>query len=303
MKLTPSLLAATFISIILTLTSAQAEPFYLGVNAGASRLKEFCTNTAAGFECKDTTLAYGLDGGYQFGEMFGMELGYGLYGTPQTKGTLFGSAFDVTQQLTAAKLAATLTVPLSTSFAFTGKLGVVRINSTLTSTSASGTPIPSYSTFNASPLYGVGIKYSLNETWAMRMQYDYIAKVGDETTGTDSLSLLTAGLTYSFGKTRARTDSTRPAAQKPRVQTQAPLQFSVFLHQPPPGNKQALTAAIAKACLCQPIFVRMNGATSVIYQIELAPGLIFSDFKYNLLGQNDALGIKGLMQYQDQARQ
>jgi OOP family OmpA-OmpF porin len=296
MKIAPKILAVTFITALITTTSVQAGPFYLGINAGASRLKNFCANTASGFECKDTTLAYGLDGGYQFGEMFGVELGYGLYGSPHTKGTLFGSSFEVIQQITGAKLAATLTVPIGTSFAITGKLGVVRMNSNLT-----GTAIPSYSTFNASPIYGAGIKYSFNESMAMRVQYEYIAKVGDDTTGTDTLSLLTAGLTYSFGKTPAHTSPVKHAATRPMAQ--APLRFAVFLHKPVPENKQALTAAIADACQCQPIFVRMYSATSVIYQTELAPELTFSDFKNSLLGSNNALGIKEIMQSKEAARQ
>jgi len=300
MKIAPKILAVSFITALISTTPVHAGTFYLGINAGASRLKDFCANTASGFECKDTTLAYGLDGGYQFGEMFGVELGYGLYGSPHTKGTLFGSSFEVMQQITAAKLAATLTVPIGTSFAFTGKLGVVRMNSNLTGTSASGTAIPSYSTFNASPIYGAGIKYSVNESMAMHLQYEYIAKVGDDTTGTDTLSLLTAGLTYSFGNTPAHTSPAKHAATRPMAQ--APLRFAVFLQKPAPENKQALTAAIADACQCQPIFVRMYSATAVIYQIELAPELTFPDFKNSLLGSNSALGIKEIMQSKEAAK-
>lgn len=298
MKHEAKLIAITFASCILWATSAVASSYYLTLNAGAARLKDRCANTATGFECKNIAPAYGLDAGYQFSEMFGAELGLGNFGLYKTSGQLFGSDLDVSHQVLGAKLSATITVPLSNSFALTGKLGAARTSTNASTSYAPGPAIEPYTASANSLVYGLGFKYKLNDSFALRMQYENIAKTGDETLGTDSLSLLTVGLSYQLGKTKNSPLSSKPYAQAPASKPQPPVRFIVFLERAPGEDKQKLASAIGEACQCDPAFVRMYNNTSVMYQINLAPGLTFPGFKNALLGDHIALGMKGLMQSQ-----
>ncbi len=292
------LIALACSSCILLATSAYAGPYYLTLNAGASRLKDFCNSTAAEFECKNTTPAYGLDAGYQFSNMFGLEFGLGSYGTPQIRGLLFGSDLEITHRILGAKLSGTITVPVSYSLSVTGKLGAARTSTSASSTYAPGPAIEPYTAGATSLMYGLGLKYSLSETFALRMQYENIARTGDETLGTDSLSLLTVGMSYQFGQTKTALRPVRPRVQVPATNLQPPIRVIMFLDRAPGEDKQKLVSAIGAACQCDPVFVRMYNNTSVMYQINLAPGLAFPAFKNTLLSSNAALGIKGLMQSQ-----
>ena len=162
MKKITVLFAATLMASILGLPSAEAGPYYITANAGLSKLKDFCSNPAAGFTCKDSATAYGLDGGYQFSDMFGLELAYANYGTPETSGPLFGSKLKVSEEISGLRFSGTATFPLSNSFAFTGKLGVSRTSLNVNSTVTPGPVIPAYTASSTSLAYGVGVKYSIN---------------------------------------------------------------------------------------------------------------------------------------------
>jgi len=304
MKKITVLVAATLMASILGSPSAEAGPYYITVNAGLSKLKDFCSSPAAGFTCKDSASAYGLDGGYQFSDMFGLELAYANYGTPETSGLLFGSNLKVTEEISGLRFSGTATFPLSNSFAFTGKLGVSRNSLNVISTVTPGPVIPAYTASSTSLAYGVGVKYSINESVALRVQYENLGKTGDETIGTDTLSLLTVGISYNFGKSgRFGKSGPRKTANKPVVQgqpvaAQPAMHVIVFLENAPPVDKRLLTAAIAEACKCEPIFVRFYSSNAVTYQISLAPGQTFLIFKSALLPGDPSLGLKTLMQGQ-----
>ena len=292
MKKINNLIAVVFASSMLWAPITQAGPYYITINAGASKLKSFCSNSATGFSCKDSVPAYGLDVGYQFSDRFGLELGYADYGAPVTKGQLFGSNLEVSQKLAGLKLAGTATFPLSKSFAFTGKAGISATNLNVVSSAAPGPAIPSYSVATPSLTYGVGVKYDFNKSVALRVQYENIGKTGDETIGTDSLSLLTVGFTYYFGQKA----EDRPGPKKLSAPLQPPMRVIVFVERASPANNQLLTAAIAEACKCQAIFVRNFSSNAFVYQVDLAPGQTFSSLKSALLPGDPSLGLKELIQ-------
>lgn len=296
MKKTTGLFA--LLASILGSPLAQADPYYLTINAGLSRLKDFCSSPAAGFSCKDSAIAYGLDGGYQFSDMFGLELAYANYGAPKTSGVVNSSYLEVTEEISGLRFSGTASFPISNSFAFTGKLGVAHTSLNNISTVTPGPVIPNYSASTTSLAYGLGIKYNINQAVALRVQYENLGKIGDETTGTDTLSLLTLGVSYNFGKSKRRTNSSKPAVQAESATTQPPIRVIIFLEQAPPADKQLLTAAIAQACKCEAIFARLYSSNAVTYQINLASGQTFSSFKSTLLPGDAALGMKALMQGQ-----
>lgn len=296
MNKSSSLIAIVFVAGICVATSAEAGPYYLTVNAGLSRLKDFCASPAARFACKDTATAYGLDGGYQFSDMFGLELGYANYGAPKTSGTVSGSNLEVSQQISAFRMSATASFPLSNSFAVTGKLGISNTSATVNSTVTPGPSIPGYTASSTALAYGIGVRYKLSNTVALRAQYENLGKTGDETTGTDNLSLLSVGITYYFELPKPYSIRNKRDEKPPAAATQTPLRVIVTLAQPPAEGKQQLTAAIAQACQCQPVFVRLYNSNAVIFQIDLAPGQTFASFESALLSGDVSPGIKAVEQ-------
>jgi opacity protein-like surface antigen len=275
--------------------SSYAAPYYVSLGAGAARLKDFCSNAASGYDCKSIAPAFELDAGYQLGDYAGVELGYFNPGTAQTKGPLYGPTLEVKQQMSGGKLAATLTLPLSASLSLTGKLGGAYIYTELTASNSSGAAIAPYSAANISPLYGVGLQYSVSETWAVHAQYDYIAKVGDNTMGTDSLAMFTLGVSYHFADGK-KYRSTNKSLQIDQAEQAPPVRVTILLQHPATHNKAQLETAIADTCLCQPSFVRLNSMSAIVYQIRLAPGQDFNSFKQALLATHSELGLKDLQQ-------
>lgn len=295
------LIAITFISSMCMATLADATPFYVSFNAGMSKLNDFCAHPAAGYSCSDTASAATLDLGFQASDMMGVELGYGNYGKPSTSGPYAGSNLEVAEELSGLRLMGIASIPVSKSFALTGKLGVSRANLNVISTVNPGSAIPTSSASSTSLAYGVGIKYTIDRYLSLRAQYENLGKIGDDTTSTDTLSLFTVGITYNIGKPRPHTSIAEPVFRGNQAATQRttalpPIRAIVFLNRAPADDKQQLTAAIAQACQCQPTFVRMHTSTAVVYQVNLLPGQTFLTFQNALLLGDASLGIKGLMQ-------
>ena len=304
MKKIKSLIATTFIFSMLAGHAAEAGSYYAAINSGVSRLKDYCSNLTTGFTCKDTSLALALDGGYQFNDRFGLELGVAYYGTPKKSGIVSGSTLEITQQMSGLKFSGTASYPVTNAFAFTAKLGVSKTYLNINSTVTPGATIPAYQTSSAALLYGVGVKYRISQSFALQAQYESLGKIGDDTTGSDSLSLLTVGLSYTFGKSRPRAiANTRKAENNSAIKSnsppaQPPLRVVIFLEQTVPEDKQLLTNAISLACQCQSIFASLYNSNAAVYQISMVQGETFSSFKNTLLKSDASLGIKSLMQGQ-----
>lgn len=293
MKKITGLIATSLIIIgVLVTNFAEAAHYYVAINGGTSRLKDFCANPAAGFSCKDSAFAYTLDGGYQFSEMFGLELGYGSYGAPQTSGLVSGSNLEVTQEISGFRFSGTASFPVSSSFALTGKMGFASTSLNVSSIVSPGPVIPSYSVSTTSFSYGAGIKYNINKSTALRVQYENLGTVGNETIGTDTLSLLSVGISYHPDSLRPRATKNKSAIPAAPQTEPTTIRVIVYLKQPPAAGGPQLTAAIAEACQCQPIFVRLFSSNAVIYQVNLAPGQTFSSFASALLPGNASLGIR-----------
>lgn len=302
MKKTPLLFAVLFSSSFWGITLALADTYSVSMNAGLSKLNNFCNSLASGFTCSDSAPVFGLDGGYQFNNLFGLELAYANYGQTKKSGLLFGSVLDITQTMSGLRLSGTLTYPLSTSFALTGKLGVSSTDLDIISTLTPGPSIPAYAGSSTSAAFGIGVQYKISEAFAIRAQYENLGRIGDATIGTDTLSILTLGLTYRFSKskprkaTQKRVDQTKTLPIAPAAAP--PLRVILFLERSPAEDKLEITAAIKSACQCEPNFVRLYNAKALVYEITLAPGQTFVSFKGALLASDTTLGFSKLSQGQ-----
>ena len=76
---------------------------------------------------------------------------------------------------------------------------------------------------------------------------------------------------------------------------QPPLRVIISFERPTANNTQ-LTAAIAEACHCQPVFVRQFLANAVIYEVTLPSDLPYAGFERTLLDKGGALGARSVEQ-------
>lgn len=173
--------------------------FYGAVDIGQSKAKDVCTPEAGATitGCDDKDTAYRIGVGYQFNQNFGLEANYVDFGTFDVSATVLGVPVTADADADAFQLSATGTLPINESFAIIGKLGMAR---TSVDASASAPGVTVTASDNSTELtYGIGVKYNINKTMAVRAQYEDFGKVGDDaTTGKSKLTLLSVGLTFGF---------------------------------------------------------------------------------------------------------
>lgn len=173
--------------------------FYGAVDIGQSKAKDFCTPEAGVTinSCDDKDTAYRIGVGYQFNQNFGLEANYVDFGKDNASVTVLGVPVTVVGEAVAFQLSATGTLPVNESFAIIGKLGIARTD---VDASASAPGVTITASDNSTELtYGIGVKYNINKTMAVRAQYEDFGKVGDDaTTDTTKLTLLSVGLTFGF---------------------------------------------------------------------------------------------------------
>ena len=302
MKKMPGVICIFLMHIVFGVLPASAEtesdfnPYYVSLNAGASKLTDRCTNLAIGITCKDTALAYSLDGGYLANKYFGIEFTFAVYGSPKSSGTVSGSTLEVVDEVSGFRFSGTVDVPLTESFALTGRLGYAQTNVNVISTVSPGSIIPNYSAPSNTMAYGAGLKYNFNKTFSLHVKYDNIGEIGDDTTGKYHLSQVSAGLSYYFDIAKSRAAAKNPDTQPTTPTSTPPLRVILQLKKSPVANTPELKTSIALACQCKPYFVRLQNMNSIIYQISLAPGQTFALFKAALLSADKKLGLIDITQ-------
>lgn len=175
--------------------------FYGAVDIGQSKAKDFCnTGGLAGVavtSCNDTATAWRLGLGYQFNQNFGVEANYGDSGNFDATATVLGLPVTANGSATIFQLAVTGALPISDSFAVTGKIGAAHASVDV-SGSAAGIPV-ALSANSTDVTYGIGVRYNINKTMAIRAQYEDLGKIGDPaTTGESKASLISIGMTFGF---------------------------------------------------------------------------------------------------------
>lgn len=171
--------------------------FYAALDVGQSKTKDACTGLPAGFACKNTATAFRVGGGYQINNNFGVEIGYGDYGSNNASGVVLGVPVTVTMKASGLQAAVVGSLPLSESFALTGKLGVA--NTKVEGSGAVGGFVVNTSATSTTGIFGIGVRYNISKSVALRAQYEDFGKVGDAaTTGKSNLSMLSLGVTFGF---------------------------------------------------------------------------------------------------------
>lgn len=185
------------LTLVASTAMAADSGFYAALDAGQSKARDACAGMPAGISCSNTGTAIRIGGGYQLNDNFGVEISYGDYGDYKVNGVVLGVPVSVTANGSGFQAAVVGALPVGESFALTGKLGVANIK-VKTSATAGGFGANASAT-NTTGAFGIGLRYRINNSMALRAQYEDLGNVGDAATiGKSKLTLLTVGVTIGF---------------------------------------------------------------------------------------------------------
>ena len=176
-------------------TGAHAAPmaltgFQLGVDAGQAEARKYCNNIT---NCDSADTSLRLSAGYQFTPNVGAEFGY----------TSFGTLFNADNSTVVAKqdarawtLSVLGTMPFTEKFGLLGRLGVASYNVNNSGT-IQGLPIESKN--STKPYVGLGAKFNLTESFALRAEYQVYTDISGIDGVKDNVRGIYAGGVFSFG--------------------------------------------------------------------------------------------------------
>ncbi|MGC2166998.1 MAG: hypothetical protein WA632_13410 [Gallionella sp.] len=81
------------------------------------------------------------------------------------------------------------------------------------------------------------------------------------------------------------------AAERVSDQLQNAYRAVIYFSGIQGADRTQLSAAIARACRCQPVYLRPYAVDALIYRVELPPGSGFPAFQYELMKSSEELGI------------
>jgi len=178
-------------------STAMAEGFYGVMDVGRSNAEDMCsaTNFGGNTSCSTRATAFRVGGGYNFTRHIGVELNYGDLGNVNP---VYSPGYSQSTKATTIQAAATGSWPITNKFSVIGKLGLAqtKFKQTWTTGSAHAT--------DTNISYGVGAQYALSNSFAVRIQYEDLGKVGSlpitatSGTGRSRITLLSAGVIYNF---------------------------------------------------------------------------------------------------------
>jgi len=185
----------SFIAIAALSTGAIAQQptstgFYGGLGLGESRA-DLETGAIGGLtDEKDT--AWKLFGGYQFNRYIAVEAGYADIGKFSVAGPAGSASFD-TKLL---QVSAVGSLPLTTQWALTGKLGLARTDTDITG-GVGGAPV-SQSDRDTNPTYGIGARYDFSRTFGLRGEWERFQTGGGSIAGKSDVDVFSINGIFRF---------------------------------------------------------------------------------------------------------
>lgn len=168
---------------------AEDNGFSVGFDYGRTEAKKYCDHIT---NCSDSDKGPKINIGYDFNKNFGVELGYTSFGT------IFDSnedSFSVKQKSNAITLSVLGNVPINEWLGIYGRLGYARYDTNNTG-SVDGVAVKDES--GNTPFWGAGVKFNLNEQFALRLEYQNYSDLSDEPGRSDDVQGLFGGVTYRF---------------------------------------------------------------------------------------------------------
>lgn len=171
------------------LAAAADNGIYVGLNAGQSEARKYCSNVA---NCDSSDTSIRGEIGYQFSDVLGAEFSY----------TSFGTLFDAkdndinaTQDVSAWTISALGTWPVAEQFGIFGRVGIASYNFSNSGT-VQGVAVKDEN--STKPYFGAGVKFHLNSNWALRAEYQRYTDISGVNGRNDSVQAWYGGAIYAF---------------------------------------------------------------------------------------------------------
>lgn len=200
-------------ALIVGATMAVADSgWYAGAGAGKARVTEdMCSGSADFFDVgtsscsdEDTSTSWKVFGGYQFHPNAAAEFGYVDLGKSEVsaRGTVLGvdSSLGGDWEPKGFTLGIVGNFPVGNGFELLGKVGFLRWDVDLSARGTGEYAGSGSEDDNGVDLsFGVGAKFNINKSVALRAELDRFKDVGDDsTTGQSDINMLSVGVQFGF---------------------------------------------------------------------------------------------------------
>lgn len=168
---------------------AEESGFNVGFDYGRTEAKKYCDHIT---NCSDSDKGPKIEIGYDFNKNWGVELGYTSFGT------IFDSNEDslsLSQKSNAVTLSVLGTVPINEWFGIYGRAGYARYDTNNTG-EVNGVAVKDET--GNTPFWGAGVKFNINEQFALRLEYQNYSDLSDQPGRSDDVQGLFGGVTYRF---------------------------------------------------------------------------------------------------------
>lgn len=190
----------------------QDSGWYAGLRAGYSSNEKSCRDDR--ISCDKTDVGYGIFGGYDFNQRYGIEFSWNDIGDSRAR----YETYNLDGKLKEADLALKISHPLNEHIRLYGKVGAAFWDGEVT-----GGPIK-LDDNGVRPLLGAGLELPFAPHWSARIEYQYIDKVGNDEMGHANPNFLGLALVWHFAA---------PARPAPKIEPQ-PAPKIIVIKEPEP---------------------------------------------------------------------
>ena len=180
-------------------TADEATGWYVGAGVGQSKAIQYCEPPAGSVvqSCDDTSFAWKLLLGYQANRYLGVEVGYDYFGRYSASFVSSGAVQTNQTKTWAGFLEAVGTIPFGSRFSLFGKAGGVYWRTTFNSQEGSAAPFET-SQHDIDFVVGAGAQLFVTKNLAIRAEYEYLPKYGNDLTGEVNLQFISASVLWKF---------------------------------------------------------------------------------------------------------
>lgn len=184
-----TLLAALPALALMPAAHAEGGGVTLGLDYGQAEARKFCDDIS---DCESAGDSAKAEIGFQFSRGFGIELGYTSLGTILDSND---NQFNATQDSSAATLSAIGMLPFGDRFGIYGRVGAAQYNTDSSGTVA-GVPVKDQD--GTTPLFGVGVKLGLSDSFSLRAEYQNYTDISRVDGKKDNVQGLYAGILFQL---------------------------------------------------------------------------------------------------------
>ncbi|MGI2259272.1 outer membrane beta-barrel protein [Shewanella sp. GXUN23E] len=180
--------------------------FYLGAKAGWMHYQQACEDWS--IDCEADDLGWGAFVGYQLTENLGFEAAYLDLGEAQAIYSESGVNQTYTGSMSGIELSAVGRLWLTENWSLFAKAGALGWHG------KNRGPWQTTKDDGWAPMLGLGTEYLLSDNWQLRLEYQYMDKLGSDLLGGSNGHFTSLGLSYRFGE-RAKPAPVPPPPTKP----------------------------------------------------------------------------------------